>query len=678
MAQSRRRNVILITIATLPALAIALVVALACNSKTPPSITPPEAAGPPLPVLQPGPDFFEDVTEKSGINFSYRNGEDDGYFAILSSLGGGGGLIDFDGDGKLDIFIPGGGYYDPPMSEFKKEIRKIFNVPFDPSDPDNLKPENKKFAEEMDRAIKRYWTEEVKKPDCKLAPPKIHGHPCRLYRNLGDFRFEDVTEKVFGPAKDQPDLFTHGCAVCDYDRDGWSDLLVTGYGRVILYHNEPDGKGGRKFVDRTKEAGLLGSHPEQLSKEAGQPGEHFWSSSAAFCDLDGDGWADLYLCQYVNWSWYNNPFCGGYTSKVKQDVCPPKQFDSEPHAIWRNKGDGTFENVTQTCGLRIKPRPDKDYGKGLGVVIGDVDGDGRPDIHIANDTTDHFLYMNKSTPGKILLEEKGLSLGVARDHNGTPNGGMGTWMADWDGCGRPSIWVTNYESEYHGLYRSLLHNNRISFTFHTMAAGLTIIGPNFVGFGTGFLDFDHDGWEDIAITNGHVIHYPARDNLRQRPILFLNVPRETKKGPERFFVDASSRGGSYFQTDHRGRGLALGDLNNDGKTDLVFINCDEPVRIMRNVSQDNNHWLGVELVAKDHRHLAGAKLTLEVGDRKLDRYLLGGGSYLSAHDMRMVFGLGQETKVGKLTVDWPSGEPKRQTFEAKDLSIDKYNKLEQK
>ena len=666
MLLSKRRRLLLIPIVTLPVIAIVVVVALACNSKTPPAVAPADVGGQNLPQLPPGPDFFEDVTDKTGINFTYRNGEEAGYYSILSSLGGGGGLIDFDGDGKLDIFIPGGGYYDPPIEEFKKQISAAYNVSVDD-------------ARAMDIALKKYWDEEVKRPDCKVRPPKIHGHPSKLYRNLGDFKFEDVTEKVFGPAKDQPDLFTHGCAVCDYDRDGWSDLLVTGYGRVILYHNESDGKGGRKFVDRTKEAGLLGPHPEQLSKESGQPGDHFWSSSAAFCDLDGDGWPDLYLCQYVNWSWYNNPLCGGYNSKVKQDVCPPKQFDSRPHAVWRNKGDGTFENVTQTCGLRVEPRPDKDYGKGLGVVIGDVDGDGRPDIHIANDTTDHFLYLNKSTPGKIRLEEKGLSLGVARDLNGTPNGGMGTWMADWDGCGRPSIWVTNYESEYHGLYRSLLlPNNRISFTFNTLAAGLTVIGPNFVGFGTGFLDVDHDGWEDIAITNGHVIHYPARDNLRQRPILFLNVQHDTKKGPERFFVDASSRGGSYFKSDHRGRGLAFGDLNNDGKTDLVFFNCDEPVRILRNVSQDNNHWLGVELVAKDHRHLAGAKLTLEVGGRKLDRYLLGGGSYLSAHDMRMVFGLGQETKLGKLTVDWPSGEPKVQTFEAKDLSIDKYNRLEQK
>jgi len=412
---------------------------------------------------------------------------------------------------------------------------------------------------------------------------------------------------------------------------------------------------------------------------AEQPGDHFWSSSAAFCDLDGDGWPDLYICQYVNWSWWNNPLCGGYTKDIKQDVCPPKQFDTRPHAVWRNKGDGTFEDVSQTCGLRIDYKKEKDNcGKGLGVVIVDVDGDGRPDIHIANDTTDHFLYMNKSTPGKILLEERGLSMGVARDHNGTPNGGMGTWAADWDGSGRPSIWVTNYESEYHGLYRSQPRTNGISFTFSTMAAGLTVIGPNYVGFGTGFLDIDHDGWEDIAISNGHVIHFPAHDNLRQKPILFLNVQRETKKGPERFFVDATSRGGSYFQSNHRGRGLALGDLNNDGKTDLVFFNVDEPVKILRNVSQDNNHWLGVELIGKDHRHVAGAKLILDVGGRKLHRYLLGGGSYLSAHDMRMVFGLGQETKVGTLTVEWPSGEPRTQTFQSKDLNIDKYNRLEQK
>ncbi|HEV3145585.1 MAG TPA: CRTAC1 family protein [Gemmataceae bacterium] len=671
MFRSKKLRLLGIALLALPAIAVALF--LSCN-KTPPSIAKVEISGPPAPVCPPGPNFFEDVTDQSGIQFTYRNGEERGYYAILSSLGGGGAFIDFDGDGKLDIFVPGGGYYDPPLEKFKEQIRKVYNVPpFDPKDPNN---QNK--PDPMEQALMRYWKEDVKKPDCKIPPPKIRGYPSKLYRNLGNFKFEDVTEQVLGPAKDQPDVFTHGCAVCDYDRDGWPDLLVTGYGRVILYHNERDGKGGRKLVDRTREAGLLGPNPEQKSKESGQLGEHFWSSSAAFCDLDGDGWPDLYLCQYVNWSWFNNPTCGGYTSKVTQDVCPPKQFDSRPHAVWRNKGDGTFENVTQTCGLRIEPRADNDYGKGLGVVIVDVDGDGKPDIHIANDTTDHFLYINKSTPGKILLEERGLSLGVARDHVGTANGGMGTWAGDWDGCGRPSLWVTNYESEFNGLYRSLLNNNHISFTFHSMAVGLTVAGPNFVGFGTCFLDIEHSGWEDIAISNGHVIHYPARDNLRQQPLLFLNVQRETKKGPERYFVDATSRGGSYFQALHRGRGLAVGDLNNDGKPDLVFFNVDEPLRILRNVSQDNNHWLGVELIAKDHRHLAGAKLTLEVGGRKLHRYLLGGGSYLSAHDMRMVFGLGNETKVGTLTVEWPSGESKIQTFAANDLSIDQYNRLEQK
>src|SRR5262249_47670262 len=159
---------------------------------------------------------------------------------------------------------------------------------------------------------------------------------------------------------------------------------------------------------------------------------------------------------------------------------------------------------------------------------------------------------------------------------------MGVWAGDWDGSGRPSIWVTNYENEYHALYRNSVLNNSTTFNFGTMTAGISAIGPTYVAFGTCFIDPDNQGWEGIAIANGHVIHYPAHDNLKQQPILFLNVARQTKQGTQRFFVDASSRGGSYFKDKHRGRGLALGDLDNNGRQDLIFVNQNEPVRILRN------------------------------------------------------------------------------------------------
>lgn len=596
-----------LAVALLPAALVA-----ACNGAKP-GTGPIEVKPAPAAFTVPdGPAFYEDVTAASGIDFTYHNGEETTHYAILESLGGGALLIDYDHDGLIDLFLPGGGYYDGPD---KKQIK---------------------------------------------------GHPCKMFRNKGNFQFEDVTEKVGLAAG--PVFYTHGGAVGDYDNDGWPDLLVTGFGRVVLYHNEPDGAGGRKFVDVTKKAGLLA---DGVSEEAGQPGRHFWSTSAAFADLDGDGYPEIYVCQYVNWSWKNNQPCHGYTTKVPQDVCPPKQYDARPHALYRNKGDGTFVECLKEAGLRAEPREDRDYGKGLGVLIADVDGDGKPDIYVANDTTDNFLYLNRSTPGHLQFEDRGLELGVARDHNGVPNGSMGVDAADWDGTGRPSIWVTNYENEYNALYRNTPMNGRLSFTFGTNIAGLSVVGPTFVGFGTVFADVDGDGWEDIVVSNGHVVHHPIHNNLKQRPILFLN--REGPKSGERKFADARNRGGPFFQEDHRGRGLAVGDLDNDGRPDLVFAQVNEPVRILKNVGT-GTHWLGVELAGKGHRDLVGTKLTLEVGGRKQVRFVKGGGSYCSAHDPRKLFGLGDATAVGKLTVDWPSGGG-TETFDG--LAVDKYHHIEQ-
>jgi hypothetical protein len=526
------------------------------------------------------------------------------------------------------------------------------------------------------KAFNQWFNKEKEKnPTAKLPPaPRIFGYPGKLYRNLGNFRFQDVTGQV--GLDHQPDVYTHGAAVADYDLDGYPDLLVTGYGRVTLWHNEPDGKGGRRFVDVTGKAGLLGPNPESRSLESNQPGDHFWSTSAAWGDLDGDGYPDLYLCQYVNWSFVkNHPPCNGYTVKVPHDVCPPKTFDSVPHALWRNRGDGTFENVTAAAGLRVR-REDRDYGKGLGVLLVDVDGDLKPDIYVANDTTDNFLYLNRSKPAEMRFEDKSLAFGVARDHNGVPNGSMGVDAADFDGCGRPSIFVTNYESEYHALYRSVLINNRLSFTFSTPAAGLGVIGPNFVGFGTKFVDVDSDGWEDIVITNGHVVYYPPRDNLKQRPILFLNRPSESRSALTRCFADATHRGGSYFEGHHRGRGLSVGDLDNDGRPDLVLVNVHEPVRLLRNIAEPDNNWVGFELHAPNHRDFVGARLTLTVDGRELVRFAKGGGSYLSAHDPRILFGLGQAKQVGPLVIEWPTGEPRKQVIPQ--IEPGKYHRIDQK
>ena len=573
-------------------LALALGVA-GCSRNGPP--------GPPAPQAD-SPGLFRDVTDASGLSFTYRNGEDADRYSILEVMGGGCAVLDFDRDGRLDLFFPGGGFFDGPD---KKQIK---------------------------------------------------GHPPKLYRNLGEFRFADVTAaaSLTALADGQPWFYSHGAAACDYDRDGWPDLLMTGYGRHALFHNEPDGKDGRRFREVTRAAGLLGSH--------------FWGTSAAWGDLDGDGHPDLYICHYLDWSNENDPRCAGYRINIPRDVCPPKVFGSRPHALYRNRGDGTFEDITRAAGIRAD-RPDKSYGKGLGCLILDLDGDRKPDLYVCNDGEPNFLYLNRSEPGRLRFEEQGKELGVAVDAGGMANGSMGVDAADFDGSGLPSVWVTNYENEFHALYRRV---GRGAFFNHVTAQhGLAAIGPSFVGFGTAFVDVDRDGWEDIAIANGHVIRHHPKDHIRQLPILFLNRERDGR----RHFENAPTEGGPYFREPHLGRGLAVADLDDDGRPDLVFCHTNEPVRLLRNESSADRHWFGVELAGRDRRDVTGARLTLDHGGRKLVRFLAGGRSYLTNSDPRRLFGLGADAAGGRLTVEWPTGSPRVESWDG--LATDRYHRLEQ-
>jgi hypothetical protein len=572
-----------------------------------------------------GPPLFRDVTDQSGVKFTYRNGEEAQHLAILESLGGGIAVFDFDGDGLLDVFIPGGGYYDGP-----------------------------------------------KKQDIK-------GHPCKLYRNKGNFQFEDVTAQC---GLDKIDFYTHGAAVADYDRDGWPDLLVTGWHHLALFHNVPrdpkDPTKGRTFVDVSKEAGL----PDGL-----------WTTSAAWGDLDGDGYPDLYVCQYVDWSFNNHPLHCTYDGKT-DDVCPPKQFTGLEHKLFLNLGkvDGKvkFKDVSKEAGLRVartdaefdqltglpeKVRErlkydckngDTKFGKGLGVLIVDVNGDGKPDIYVCNDTVDNFLYVNRTKEkGKLLFEEMGMPSGTARDGDANPNGSMGIDAADFNGTGRPSIWVANYENELHALYKNDCTNGRIIFSYYTAPAGLAKFGRMTVGWGTGFFDIDHRGWEDLFLVAGHATRYPKTSPRSQHSILARN------KG-EGKFRKLTARGGSYFETTHVARGVALADFDNDGRVDLVILHLNEPVAVLRNVADtEGRHWLGVDLAGKDHRDLATAKIVLEAGGRKQTRFVKGGGSYASSPDRRHVFGLGNADRIDKLTVVWEPGKEKTYT----DLKLDQYYRL---
>jgi hypothetical protein len=475
--------------------------------------------------------------------------------------------------------------------------------------------------------------------------------------------------------------------VADYDRDGWPDLLVTGYGVLALFRNVPvdpnDPTKGRRFQEVTKEAGL----DKDIT----------WATSAAFGDLDGDGYPDLYVCQYVNWSLANNPPC---KYDGVRDICPPRSFEGLPHKVYRNvpltvssapsrsgepsrsasgaarlaaptggedtaKGARKFVDVSATAGL-VAAGPDS--SKGLGVLLVDVDGDGKPDVYVANDTTANLLYLNRSTPGQIRFREVGLASGAARDGNGNVTGSMGVDAGDYDGTGRPALWVTNYEQEQHSLFRNDIRSGVLFFDYQTVAAGLAVRSQKYVGWGTAFLDVDLDGWEDLFIVNGHVVRYHTETGMSRKhpPVLYRNLGGT--------FQDISRQIGSYHETLHLARGVGFGDLDNDGRTDLVISQVNEPVAVLRGVGGQGCHWLGVQLVGKDRACVVGSRVELRVGKRRLTRFAKGGGSYLSSGDRRLLFGLGEESKVGRLTVTWPDGI--KQQFDG--LAADRYHQLIQR
>jgi hypothetical protein len=563
-------------------LLFALTLPTACTWRTP--------STPGVPASVPdddGPALFRDITASSGIDFTYRNGTEAEHLSILESLGGGVALLDFDGDGRLDIFLPGGGSF---------------------------------------------------------QGKEILGRPCKLYRNLGDGKFEDVSERLH---IDGGLFYNHGAAVGDYDCDGWPDLLLTGWDRLALFHNEPvdptDAAKGRQLVDVTRKAGLT---------------SHSWSSSAGWADFDGDGYPDLYVCHYVNWSFANHPRCGR-----PPDICPPKVFDGLPHKLFRNNGNGTFTDVSAEAQLRPGG---PDASKGLGVLLVDINGDGKPDIYVANDTADSFLYVNRCTPGHFRFEERGLVSGTARDLGGSPNGSMGVDAADYNRSGKPSLFVTNYENELHALYRNDCRDDAIVFQYASRSAGIAALGQSTVGWGVGFLDFDGDGWEDLFVATGHAIRHPPRGggDPHQRPILLRN-----DKG---VFSDISHRGGPYFRTTHLARGVALGDLDNDGRIDLVISHLNAPVVLLHNEAKTDHHWLGVELRGRAHADVVGTRLILECDGWKQTRFAKGGGSYASSGDRRHVFGMGKATKIERLTVIWPNGEKQ----EYKDLIPDRYYRID--
>jgi enediyne biosynthesis protein E4 len=452
-----------------------------------------------------------------------------------------------------------------------------------------------------------------------------------LYRNNRDGTFTDVTDKAGVPGNG----YGMGVAVGDYNGDGWPDLYVTQYGRSILYRNNGDGT----FNDVTEKAGVAA------------PG---WASSAVWFDYDNDGRLDLFVCRFVNFDKSKNKFCGNARTGERY-YCVPTAYEPAESWLFHNNGDGTFTDVSQTSGIG------KVLGKAWGVVATDVNNDGWMDLFVANDTMPNFLFVNQ---GQGRFHEMGLQAGVAYSQDGRARSGMGVDSADFDQDGWQDLFVTNVDQEMYSLYR-----NARDLTFDDLAGptGLGRATRLMSGWGLKFFDYDNDGNLDLMIANGHpddrIEEHSSHVTYKEPFLLFHNDGGK--------LANVSASAGPAFLQDFAGRGLAVGDFDNDGALDvLVAINNGPPV-LLKNMAAADNHWLGLRLVGrKSNPDAIGAKIIWQAGDLKRSRLKIGGGSYLSSHDPREVLGIGKRPKIDRLEIHWPRPSEHVETFT--DLPIDRY------
>jgi enediyne biosynthesis protein E4 len=457
-------------------------------------------------------------------------------------------------------------------------------------------------------------------------------HPlrCALYHNNGDGTFTDVTEKAGVGGEGH---YGQGVAVGDFDNDGYPDLYVTGYGRAILYHNNGNGT----FTDVTAKAGV--------ADEGG------WSTSAGWFDYDKDGWLDLVVTNYIDWTPKNNIWCGerrpGYRS-----YCHPGNYKGQRIKLYHNNHDGTFTDVSDASGVG------KPEAKGMGVVLADFNNDGWPDIAIANDTWPNFLFINKHNG---TFEDVSLFSGIAASEDGRYEAGMGIDAADVDGDGWQDIYITHLDFELNRLY----HNNRDgTFTDSTYSSRIGNKAVLLSGVAMKFLDYDNDGWNDILQLNGAMLDnvslYHDEVSYKEPLLMFRNLG----KGQ---FEKVSESLGPDFMRPIAGRGLATADYDNDGDLDIVTNNRGDYPSLLRNDGGNANHWLTVLLIGtKSNRDGIGASLKLISEGFVHVEQAKGGMSYMSASDPRIHFGLGKRTKIESLEITWPSGQVDRLT----NLAID--------
>jgi hypothetical protein len=447
-------------------------------------------------------------------------------------------------------------------------------------------------------------------------------HPLRsaLYHNNGDGTFTDVTEKAGVGGEGH---YGQGVAVGDFDNDGWPDLYVTGYGHAILYHNNHDGT----FTNVTAKAGV--------ADEGG------WSTSAGWFDYDKDGWLDLVVTNYIDWSPKNNLWCGergpGYRS-----YCNPGNYKGQRTKLYHNNHDGTFTDVSVKSGVGLPE------SKGMGVVLADFDNDGWPDIAIANDTWPNFLFLNNHDG---TFKDVSLISGLAASEDGKYEAGMGIDAADVNGDGLLDVYITHLDLELNRLY---LNNGDTTFTDDTYASGIGAKARLLSGVAAKFLDYDNDGWVDILQLNGamldNVTLYHSEVSYKEPLVMFRNL------GLGHFELTSSQLGPDFLRP-VAGRGLATADFDNDGDMDIAVNNRGDYPELLRNDGGNVNHWLEVLLMGtKSNRDGTGAQLKLTSEGFAQVKQAEGGTSYMSASDPRIHFGLGKRAKIESLVITWPSGQ----------------------
>ena len=468
------------------------------------------------------------------------------------------------------------------------------------------------------------------------------GPSCRLFRNdltVGpdgkrSLHFTDVTEQAGLALR----TYGMGAAVGDYDNDGYLDLFVTGFGAATLFHNNGDGT----FTDVTAKAGLT---------------DPLWSTSAAFVDYDRDGRLDLFVTHYLDFSIASNKVC--HDAVGARDYCSPRAYQPVPSTLYHNDGNGHFSNVTEKAGIG------KAFGAGLGVAMGDYNGDGWPDLYVANDATPNQLWINRHDGTFV---DEGLLSGSALNAAGNPEGSMGIASGDFDGDGHEDLFVTNIAGETFALY---VNDGKGNFEDARVRSGLAAPTAASTGFGTDWIDYDNDGRPDLFVANGAVNVVEAQRG-QPRPFRMKNQLFHNAGGGR--FTETSAEGGPPFAVAGIGRGAAFGDIDNDGDVDIVVTNNGGPALLLLNQTMEHggaNHWLDISVRQPAmNRFAIGAWIGVErPGQPTLWRRVRTDGSYLSASDVRVHFGLGASSAIAAIVIQWPDGQRERRTGVAADTRV---------